>query len=64
MAGTLEVNQEAGLGHDKGKGLELTLESVMTQESWKCNPCKQRGVECVRPQVSDLWNLRVGLNGL
>ena len=54
LAGTPEVDQEAGLGCDKGKGWELAPESMTEWESWKCDSCEKQWVECMRPQVSGL----------
>ena len=51
---TPEVDQEMGLGWDKGKGLELAPESMLGQESWKCDSCDRRGVECVRAEGKSL----------
>ena len=52
---TPEVDQEMGLCQDKGKGPELVAGSMTGQESWKCDSCKQCGVECVRLKVSLSW---------
>ena len=57
VAVTMELSELSGtpeVGHDKGKGLELTPESMMGQESQKCDSCEQCRVECVRLKVSSL----------
>ena len=43
LSGTPEVDQETGLGWDKGKGPELVPESMMGQESWKHDSCDSMG---------------------
>ena len=55
LTGTLEVDQEVGLGRDKGKGPETALESMAWGELWKCDSCEKQGVKCMRPQVSGQW---------
>ena len=43
---------EMELPKSKGKGPELAPESEGGQESWRCDSCKKRNVECVCIKVS------------
>ena len=54
LSGTLEVNWELWVSCNKDKGMELALEPMMGQESWKCDSCEWYRVECMRPKVSQL----------
>ena len=44
---TPEVDQEVGLGHDKGKGMKIAPESALGWELQKCDSCERQGVEYV-----------------